>query len=106
MNVFLTVSTSANGKINLELSQRIIKETAFDGFFALVVDGVQRVGKSSYVIKGLAFANGEWVYEPEPVCVKPDWESVKPWVVFKPEEFLDLVLKERARSTMFFLVLF
>ena len=62
-----------------------------------VVDVVQRIGKSSYVIKGLAFANGEWVYEPEPICVKPDYESVKPWVVFKPEEFLDLVLKERAR---------
>ncbi len=89
----MTLFIEPTVKINLRLSQRILKETAYDGFFALVVDGVQRIGKSSYVIKGLAFANGEWVYEPEPICVKPDYESVKPWVVFKPKEFLDLVLK-------------
>jgi hypothetical protein len=27
------------------------------------------------------------------VCVKRDYEAVKQWVVFKPEEFLDLTLK-------------
>ena len=89
----MTVLTAPTAKITLHLAQRVLKETAYDGFFALVVDGVQRIGKSSYVIKGLAFANGEWVYEPEPICVKADYESVKPWVVFKPEEFLDKVLE-------------
>ena len=94
----MTVLTAPTAKINLHLAQRVLKETAYDGFFALVVDGVQRIGKSSYVIKGLAFANGEWVYEPEPICVKADYESVKPWMVFKPEEFLDLVLKVEEKA--------
>jgi hypothetical protein len=70
----MTLFIEPTVKINLRLAQRILKETAYDGFFALVVDGVQRIGKSSYVIKDLAFANGEWVYEPEPICVKADYE--------------------------------
>ncbi len=53
----MTVSIAPTVKINLRLSQRILRETAYDGFFALVVDGVQRIGKSSYVIKGLARAS-------------------------------------------------
>ncbi len=46
----------------------------------------------------MAFANGEWEYNPEPICVKPDYDSVKPWVVFKPEEFLDKVLEVDERE--------
>ena len=34
-----------------------------------------------------------WEFEPEPRCVKPDFDSVKPWVIFKPQEFLDKVLE-------------
>jgi predicted AAA+ superfamily ATPase len=55
----MTVSIASTVKINLRLSQRILRETAYDGFFALVVDGVQRTGKTSYVSKGLTYANGE-----------------------------------------------
>lgn len=79
-------------KGNLLLAHRINREIQFDGFMGLIVEGVQRVGKSAYVSKGLAYANGEWEFKPTPRCVKPDFESVKPYMVFKPEEFLDQVL--------------
>jgi hypothetical protein len=57
--VFLTVSTGSTVKGKLRLSEKIVTETRLDGFFAMVVDGVQRTGKTSYVSKGLAYANGE-----------------------------------------------
>ena len=76
-------SESSTVKGRLRLAEKIITETRLDGFFAIVVDGVQRTGKTSYVSKGLAYANGEWVFDPEPRCVKPDFDSVKPWMIFK-----------------------
>jgi hypothetical protein len=47
----LTVSTDSTVKGGARA------ETRLDGFFALVVDGVQRTGKTSYVSKGLAYAS-------------------------------------------------
>lgn len=79
-------------KRNLVLAQKLNEKTLFDGFFSVIVRGVQRVGKTSYVCKSLALANGEWEWNPEPNCVKPDYESVKPWLVFKPKEFIDVVM--------------
>lgn len=76
----------------------------FDKFLGLTVEGVQRVGKSSYTCKALAQAHGEWERDRETdrlVCVKSDFNAVKPWLVFLPREFLNLVFaygeeKERA----------
>ena len=64
----------------------------YDKFFAMTVEGVQRVGKSSYASQCLAEAFGEWTDKPEVKCVEPDYEAVKDWMVFLPREFLDLVL--------------
>jgi len=86
----MTVSTGSNTRGRLRLAEKIVNETRLDGFFAMVVDGVQRTGKTSYVSKGLAYANGEWEFDPTPRCVKPDFDSVKDWMIFKPQEFLDL----------------
>ena len=66
----MTAKTISTVKGRLRLTEKIVKETRFDGFFAMVVDGVQRTGKTSYVSKGLAYANGEWVFDPVPRCVK------------------------------------
>ena len=77
----MTVSTGSTVKERLSLAEKIVNENRFDGFFALVVDGVQRTGKTSYVSKGLAYANGERIFDPVPRCVKPDFDSVKPWVI-------------------------
>jgi hypothetical protein len=55
----MTVSTAQTVRGRLRLAEKIVNETRLDGFFAMVVDGVQRTGKTSYVSKGLAFANGE-----------------------------------------------
>lgn len=86
-------SGNDNYRGRLRLAEKIIHETRYDGFFSMVVDGVQRTGKTSYVSKGLAYANGKWELRPVPHCVEPDFESVKPWIIFKPKEFLDLVLE-------------
>jgi hypothetical protein len=96
----MTVSIAPTVKINLRLSQRILKETVYDGFFALVVDGVQRTGKTSYVSKSLAYANGEWFFDPVHKYVKPDFDSVKPWVIFKPKEFLDLARNSKKQKVI------
>ena len=93
MYSILTVSTGSNTRGRLRLAEKIMKETRLDGFFAIVVDGVQRTGKTSYVSKGLAYANGEWEFEPYPHCVKADFDSVKQWMIFQPKEFLDKVLE-------------
>ena len=39
--------------------------------------------RTSELAKGLAYANGEWVFDPVSRCVKPDFDSVKPWMIFK-----------------------
>lgn len=70
----------------------------FDKFMGMTVEGVQRVGKTSYTCKCLAQAFGEWDYnttDPKGkklMCVKSDYEAVKDWIVFLPREFLNLVL--------------
>lgn len=80
----------------------------FDKFLGVTVEGVQRVGKTSYTCKSLAQAAGEWEWDKEApagskrlVCVKSNFDAVKNWLVFLPREFLSLVFnygeeKERA----------
>ncbi len=63
---------------------------------------MQRTGKISYVSKGLAYANGERVFNPVPRCVKPDFDSVKPWMIFEPEEFLIKLINVNSRVNPFF----
>lgn len=76
----------------------------FDAFMAQVIEGRQRIGKSSYGSKAMAQAFGEWTLEnvngvKEPRCVKSNFEEVKPWMTFLPKEYLqiimDVVEKER-----------
>ena len=64
----------------------------FDGFFPMIIEGVQRVGKSSYASKVFGQAFGEWERDPYPRCVKSNMEAVKPWMTFMPKEYLDLIL--------------
>ena len=49
----------------------------FDGFFPVVIEGVQRIGKSSYASKVFAQAFGEWKKKPEPHYVVSLLEAVK-----------------------------
>jgi len=49
----------------------------FDGFFSVVVEGKQRIGKTSYASKAFAQAFGEWERKPEFRCVRSDFEAVK-----------------------------
>jgi len=44
----------------LILGQKINAEHKTDGFFGLVVQGKQRIGKSSYTQQSLAEACGKW----------------------------------------------
>lgn len=64
----------------------------FDGFFSMVIEGVQRVGKTSYASKAFAQAFGEWEQKPSPHCVKADFEAVKDWMTFMPREYLDVIM--------------
>jgi hypothetical protein len=64
----------------------------FDGFFAMCVEGVQRIGKTSYSSKAFAQAFGEWERKPEPHCVRTDFEAVKDWMTFLPREYLDSIM--------------
>lgn len=68
----------------------------YDGFFGLLVEGKQRIGKSSFCCQAGAEAFGEWTVDWDrnvASCVKPNYEALKPWIVFPPEEFLEIVLK-------------
>lgn len=77
----------------LQLALKINQEQRFDGFSAICIEGKQRLGKSSYGSQCLAEANGKWTFKPKLIrCDEPDYEAVKPWMVFPPKEFLNLVL--------------
>ena len=89
----------------LILAQKINAEYMSYGFFGLVVQGKQRIGKSSYTQQSLAESCGEWaklyvksLKRESVVCVKRNYGAVKRWVVFKPEEFLDLTLLVETKS--------
>lgn len=93
----------------LILGNKINAEYRSDGFFGLVVQGRQRIGKSSYTQQSLAEATGKYermfvksLKREANVCVKRNYEAVKEWVVFKPEEFLDLtlVVNEKVRAVI------
>lgn len=72
----------------------INKAFYFDGFFPIVVEGVQRIGKSAYASKIFGQAFGEWDRDEngDPYCAKSNLEAVKPWMTFMPKEYLDLIL--------------
>lgn len=83
---------------SLRLGWKIKDTYIFDGFFGMITEGKQRVGKSSYNMQSMAYAFGQWDYEERvdgythAFCVKPDFERVKEWVVFPPRDFLNLIL--------------
>ena len=59
----------------------------------MVIEGVQRIGKTTYASKAFAQAFGEWESKPEPHCVKSNFEAVKDWMTFLPREYLDSILE-------------
>ncbi|MHA1407938.1 MAG: hypothetical protein ACTSSG_11250 [Candidatus Heimdallarchaeaceae archaeon] len=75
------------------LSWKIRKQYLFDDFYGMIVEGKQRIGKSSYISLCMAEALGKWEYHPEVICVEPNFEAVKPWVVFRPKDFLNVVFE-------------
>ena len=83
----------ASSKLDcLKLGWQITEEYVYDGFFGLIVEGKQRIGKSSYVSQAVAESFGRWEQEPKIRCIEPNYEEVKKWMVFPPKDFLDLVL--------------
>lgn len=79
------------------MALKINQEQRFDGFSAICIEGKQRIGKSSYASQSLAESFGEWTIRPNLFkCEEPDYEAVKPWMVFPPKEFLGLVLSVEA----------
>lgn len=93
----------------LKTAAAINKCYYFDKFLGMTVEGVQRVGKTSYTCKCLAQANGDWEWDKDAVgskrlvCVKSNFEAVKRWVVFLPKEFLNLVFnygEEKQRAVI------
>lgn len=95
----MTVTTSKHWhketRVNyLNTAAKINNAFYFDKFLGMTVEGVQRIGKTSYSCKSLAQACGEWAWDgdsKELMSVKSDFEAVKKWLVFLPREFLDLV---------------
>lgn len=89
----------------LELAWKINDTYLFDSFFGIVVEGKQRVGKSSYVSQSLAEAAGKWDHNHRlddgtiiSKAVTPNYEEVKKWMVFPPKEFLDLVMHVKRKQ--------
>lgn len=83
---------------SLQLSYEMKDELRHDGFFGLLVEGRQRIGKSSYCCQAKAETLGKWEYTRSNgvelvEAVKPNYEAVKNYIVFPPEEFLDAILK-------------
>lgn len=85
---------------SLVLSWYIRAAYRFDDFFAVITEGVQRIGKTSFSSQAGAEAYGKWdVFEiekyggkvPAVGCVKPNYEAVKKHMVFLPREFLNKV---------------
>jgi len=87
----------------LRTAWKINDEFNLDGFFSMLAEGVQRIGKSSYVAQSMASAYGKWEWHDKvPFCYEPNFEVIKPWIVFPPKDFLKVVLntyeKQRALS--------
>lgn len=82
---------------SLVLAWYIRASERYDDFFGVIVEGVQRIGKTSFSSQAGAEALGEWdIYTvkrygmdiPAVGCVKPDYEAIKKNIVFLPKEFL------------------
>lgn len=94
----------------LNMAAQINHAYYFDKFLGMLVTGVQRIGKSSYSCKCLAQACGEWGRVKSDItdrdvliCYESDYEAVKPWVVFLPREFLNLIFaysEEKQRAAI------
>lgn len=87
---------------SLTLAWYIRAAHKFDDFFGVIIEGVQRIGKTSFSSQAGAEAYGEWDFTtvkkygldlPAISCVKPNYEAVKKHMVFLPKEFLHLVTK-------------
>jgi len=77
----------------LRFGERMRREYKYDGFMSIIVEGKQRIGKSSYVSQSGAEALGEWDKDGDMLyCAKADYESLKKYIVFRPVDFLNLVL--------------
>lgn len=105
MSVRYASSWKTQSKVRyLNIAAQINQAYYFDKFLGMIVTGVQRVGKSSYSMKCLAQAAGKWERDSEGLlCVDSDYEAVKPWVVFLPREFLNLVFtydEEKQRAAI------
>lgn len=72
-------------------SWKINEAYYFNGFFPMLIEGQQRIGKSAYASKTLAYAYGKWEYKPYVHCIEPNYEAVKPWMTFMPSEYLDAI---------------
>lgn len=82
------------GKTVLRSAWSVNQSWHFDGFIGFLVEGQQRVGKSSFCIQVGAGAFGDWKYSEEYVeCTRYDYDAVKDWIVFTPEEFLEIVMQ-------------
>ncbi|RLF99480.1 MAG: hypothetical protein DRN49_04330 [Thaumarchaeota archaeon] len=87
---------------SLTLAWYIRAAYRLDDFFAVITEGVQRIGKTSLSSQASAEAFGEWeVYEvkkygvnlPAVGCTKPNYDKVKEHMVFLPREFLNVVTR-------------
>jgi hypothetical protein len=82
----------------LRFGERMRREHKYDGFMSIIVEGKQRIGKSSYVSQSGAEALGEWDKDGDMLyCAKADYESLKKYIVFRPVDFLNLVLRKSPR---------
>jgi len=62
----------------LKVAWKISDAWWLDDFFALVAEGKQRIGESSFINQGMAEAHGKWeVINGRTVCVKVNYEAVK-----------------------------
>jgi hypothetical protein len=70
-----------------------------DKFFGIMIEGRQRIGKSSYAFQALAEAAGTPHTRVDGnVYPKPDYEKIKSFIVFTPQEFLEKVREIWDRS--------
>lgn len=72
----------------------------YDGFAGLVIEGEQRIGKTSYISQALAEASGTWekqyvkrLKKEAWVCTETNYAPVKKYMRFKPEDYLDMILE-------------
>lgn len=78
---------------NLKASWWVRHQFWLDGFFGLITEGRQRIGKTSYCSQVVAEALGTPEINKDVIIARPDYAEAKGWIVFPPKEFLDRVLE-------------